>query len=48
MAAAGNGNILAFNCGGLAAQVGVDMLPALGHRLAAMVADLAHTQDAVR
>ncbi|MEK9753649.1 MAG: IclR family transcriptional regulator [Rhodospirillaceae bacterium] len=43
-----NGNILAFNCGGLAAQVGVDMLPELGQRLSDMVADLARTQGAAR
>lgn len=43
-----NGNVLAFNCGGLAAQVGRDMLPELGRRLSAMVADLARTQNAAR
>jgi len=34
--------------GGLAAQVGVDMLPELGQRLSDMVADLARTQGAAR
>lgn len=43
-----NGTILAFNCGGLASQVGLDMLPELGRRLAAMVDDLARTQDVAR
>lgn len=40
-----NGTVLAFNCGGLASQIGLDQLPDLGHRLAQMVGDLARTQD---
>jgi DNA-binding IclR family transcriptional regulator len=43
-----NGKIFAFNCGGLAGQIGRDKLPELGRKLAAMVADLAQTPDAGR
>jgi len=43
-----NGKIFAFNCGGLAGQIGRDNLPELGRHLAAMVADLAQTPDAAR
>ncbi len=40
-----NGNILAFNCGGLTDQVSIHDLPDLGRKLAEMVNDLARTQD---